>query len=595
MTRPILLLFLAFAALGLRAQSQAVPEITAAELRQHITFLASDELAGRFPGTEGALRAADYIRDRFRQYGLELMGNDGFQEFEIVISVSAGPGNSLVFNDESFVPGVDFSPFPFSQSASHAAIVVFAGYGFDIQSDSLAWRDYEGIDVAGKWVMILRGDPEMEKQESHFQSYGEDRDKVITARDKGAAGVLMVSGSSFDEEDRLVGMYYDKSQSTAGLPVIHIRRTVADKLLAGTGYLLEPLEKELMETLAPHSFYIDKTVAATAEVLQEKATARNVVGMIRGSDPVLSDTYVIIGAHFDHLGMGGPGSGSRLMDSLAVHNGADDNASGTAGVIEIAGELSSQKKDLKRSIVLIAFDGEEQGLLGSRYFVKHPLVDLGAVEAMINFDMIGRLNPETRSVAVGGSGTSLESDSLLNASNKQGLKLGLSPEGFGPSDHAAFYAENIPVFFISTGAHEDYHLPEDDWDRINYEGEVSVLEFTAGLVNAIAGSGASLTFSEAGPKEQTGRAGYRFKVTLGIMPDFTGSSEVKGLGVGGVKKDGPAYKGGMLKGDVIVAIDGKAVNDIYDYMNRLKELKQGQVIAVDVMREGSVKVLIIQL
>ena len=163
------------------------------------------------------------------------------------------------------------------------------------------------------------------------------------------------------------------------------------------------------------------------------------------------------------------------------------------------------------------------------------------------------------------------------------VKLSYSPEGFGPSDHAAFYAENITVFFISTGAHEDYHTPDDDWERINYEGEK---EFWIGsqLVTTLANRDEHLTFLEAGPKEQQGRAGYRFKVTLGIMPDFTSTVE-GGLGVGGVKKDGPAYKGGILKGDVITAIDGKQVNDIYDYMNRLKKLQPGQVISVDVLRK----------
>jgi aminopeptidase YwaD len=579
----------------LSAQTKLVPDITTGELQKHISYLASDELGGRYPGTVGASEAAEYIRDSFREYGLTLIGKDGFQEFEIVIKVSAGPDNALRAGAVTFVPGTDFTPFPFSQTASVIAPVVFAGYGFDISKDSLVWNDYEGIDVSGKWVMILRGDPEMDKQESHYAAYGEDRDKVIMARDKGAAGVLMVSGKSFDEKDNLAGMFFDKSQSNVGLPVIHIKRPVADQILAKDGLQIESLEKELIASKSPHSRTLDEVVSATAQIIQDKVTARNVVGMIEGSDPVLKNSYIIIGGHYDHLGMGGPGSGSRLMDSLAIHNGADDNASGTAGVIEIAGKLAAHRGDLKRSIVFVAFDGEEQGLLGSRYFVKNPLIDLKSVDAMVNFDMIGRLNVENRSVAIGGSGTSKESDSLLNESNDQDLKLGLSPEGYGPSDHAAFYAENIPVFFFSTGAHEDYHTPDDDWDRINYPGEVDVLDFAYNLVLKLAGPSPMLTFQEAGPKEQAGRAGYRFKVTLGIMPDFTGSSDVKGLGVGGVKKDGPAYKGGILKGDIIIAMDGKSVNDIYDYMNRLKTFQPGQVVAVDVIRDGSVKVLIIQL
>jgi len=222
------------------------------------------------------------------------------------------------------------------------------------------------------------------------------------------------------------------------------------------------------------------------------------------------------------------------------------------------------------------------------------LIDMKSVMAMINFDMIGRLKLENPVVMVGGTGTSAESEAILNSLDTSVIELNYSPEGFGPSDHAAFYAENITVFFISTGAHEDYHTPDDDWDRINYEGEQELLEISSQLVTTLANRPEPLTFKEAGPKEQEGRAGYRFKVTLGIMPDFTSTTE-GGLGVGGVKKDGPAYKGGILKGDVITAIDGLQINDIYDYMNRLKKLQPGQRISVDVLRNDQKVILIVQL
>jgi hypothetical protein len=595
MQKIIFLLFPVIFSLSLAAQNVLVPEITAEELKDHISYLASDELAGRYPGTRGAELAAEYIRDRFKEYGLTLLGNEGMQEFEITIQLSPGENNVLKIGEESFAQGEDFNPFPFSQSVSVKAPVVFAGYGFDISQDSIKWNDYEKVDVLRKWVLVLRGDPEMDRQESAYAAFGDDRDKVLTARDKGAAGVLLVSGKSFDEKDELIGMYYDKSQSNAGLPVIHIKRALADRILAETGKSLEMLESELNASRVPQSFSLSQTVYAVADIVQEKVTAMNVVGMLEGSDPVLKNNYIIIGAHYDHLGMGGPGSGSRVFDSSAVHNGADDNASGTAGVIELAGKLAANRDKVMQSILFIAFDGEEQGLLGSKFFVKNPLVDLSRTNAMINFDMIGRLDPVRRSVAIGGTGTSVQSEELLNQSNEQGLDLGFSPEGYGPSDHAAFYAENIPVFFFSTGAHEDYHTPADDWQLINFDGEVDVLDMAYNLVMDLAGQPPMLTFQEAGPKAQTGRGGYRFKVTLGIMPDFTGSSEVKGLGVGGVKKDGPAYKSGMLKGDIIVAMDGLPVNDIYDYMNRLKKLQPGQRISVDVMRDGKVQVLIVEL
>jgi len=579
---------------GLYAQTLTNPEITVDDLKSHISYLASDELKGRYTGTPGSTAASEYIMSQFREAGLELLGEKGFQHFEVVVNVSAGKNNSFKIDDQHVTSGSDYTPFPFSKNATVASGVVFAGYGFEINQDSLVWNDYEGFEVTGKWVMILRGDPEMEKQESRFALYGDDRDKVLIARDKGAAGVIFVSGQKFDEKDELVSMYFDKTQSTAGIPVIHIKRSLADEILSADQVNVGSLESKLISEMKPTSMVLSSKVDATTEVLQEKVIACNVVGLLEGSDPVLKNSYLIVGAHYDHLGMGGPGSGSRLMDSLAIHNGADDNASGVAGMLELASLLASERTSIKRSVVFIAFDGEELGLLGSRYFVSNPLVNLKNVIAMINFDMIGRLKLENPAVMVGGTGTSVESEGILDSLHAGAIKLNFSPEGYGPSDHAAFYAENITVFFFSTGAHEDYHTPDDDWDRINFEGEKDLLEISSQLVTTLANRDELLTFREAGPKKQEGRTGYRFKVTLGIMPDFTSTVE-GGLGVGGVKKDGPAFKGGILKGDVITAIDGKLVNDIYDYMNRLKKLQPGQVISVDVLRDNQKVILIIQL
>jgi hypothetical protein len=579
---------------SVNAQTITGSQLSADDIESHVSFLASDELMGRYPGTPGSHAASDYIREQFRSAGLKLMENDGFQDFEIVVSLSTGENNSFRYNGKGAVAGADFLPFPFSKNGTVDAGVVFAGYGFEISQDSMVWNDYDGIDVSGKWVMVLRGDPEMEKQESRFILYGDDRDKVLIARDKGAAGVLFVSGKKFDAGDELVSMYFDKTQSTAGIPVIHIKRTLADEILSADRVNIDSLESLLISEMKPHSMVLRGMVEATAEVIQEKVIARNVIGILEGSDPVLKESYIIIGAHYDHLGMGGTGSGSRFIDSLAIHNGADDNASGVAGIMELASYFASGETSQKRSLVFVAFDAEELGLLGSKYFVKHSPVDLANITAMINFDMIGRLKQENAAIMVGGTGTSLESEGILNSLDTSLIRLSFSPEGYGPSDHAAFYAENIPVFFFSTGAHEDYHTPDDDWDKLNYTGEQHVLEMGEQLIFALTNRDLPLTFQEAGPKEQTGRAGYRFKVTLGIMPDFTSTVE-GGLGVGGVKKDGPAYKGGMLKGDIITAIDGKEINDIYDYMNRLKKLQPGQRISVDVLRNDKKEILIIEL
>jgi hypothetical protein len=253
------------------------------------------------------------------------------------------------------------------------------------------------------------------------------------------------------------------------------------------------------------------------------------------------------------------------------------------------------KNPVKRSIIFVAFTGEEMGLLGSKYFADHPPVDLKKIKAKFNFDMVGRFDKEKNSVSLSGTGTSVEGDSIIRIFEKNaGFTVTHSPDGYGPSDHAAFYASNIPVFYFTTGAHTDYHTPFDDAEKLDYEKEKEIGDLGYNLIMNIVNLPHALTFRESGKKESSGRGGRRLKVTLGIMPDFAGT-EKKGLRVDGVTKDAPADKGGMLKGDIIISINGMTVGNIYDYMSRLGKLKQGQTISVEVIRNGKNEVLIIQL
>ena len=309
----------------------------------------------------------------------------------------------------------------------------------------------------------------------------------------------------------------------------------------------------------------------------------------------MKNEYIVIGGHYDHLGFGGPGSGSRMPDTVAIHNGADDNASGASMVMELAGKLNSVRSHLGRSIVFICFSAEEMGLIGSKYFVDHPLIDLKKVRTMFNFDMVGRFDKEKNSIEVGGTGTSAETDSILKIHEKDlPFKVVHSPDGYGPSDHASFYSSNIPVFFFFTGSHMDYHTPFDDADKLDYDTEKKIGDFAFNVIIDVDKMSHPLAFREAGKKESYGRSGRRFKVTLGIMPDFAGT-EKKGLRVDGVTKDGPAFKGGMQKGDIITDVNGMKVENIYDYMARLGKLKQGQIISVTVIRENKNVILIIPL
>lgn len=564
------------------------------QLKKDVFVLAADSLKGRKTGAIESMLAASYIRTRFHEAGLELYQGKGLQPFQVNTDVKLGERNELSVGNTSFQLKKEFLPLAFSENGLLTESVVFVGYGFDIQTDSLKWNDYNGVDVKGKWVLILKGDPEFEKSDSKFIPYSDDRSKVLTAKDKGAAGVLLVAGKIVDKKDSLPDLFFDKSDARAGVLALNISRKTANVLLSSAGVGIDSLEARLNRNLKPNSFALSEKLTARVQVALLQAMAHNVIGILPGTDPVLKEEYIVVGAHYDHLGMGGPGSGSRMPDTLAVHNGADDNASGTAGIIALAAALKDAGVKLKRSVVFVAFSGEEMGLLGSKYFTKNSPVPLAGIKAMLNLDMVGRLDPDSGSVMVSGTGTSLEAEDMLNHyGKKRSFRLKYSPEGFGASDHSSFYIENIPVFFFTTGAHGDYHTPSDDAELLNYPGEAEVIALVCDVLTDIANRDKNLSFREAGPKSAS-RMGQRFKVTLGILPDFTSSGN-EGLRIDGVSKDKPAARAGLVKGDIITAIDGKPVKNIYEYMDRLKGLKAGQTCNVDITRNGKTIVVLIQL
>ncbi len=575
--------------------SQTTADITVPELKAHVEYLASDELEGRKPGTKGGMLAATYIRDHFLQYGIKTIGEDGFQYFDVIMSVEPGTNNQLEINDDMGQLDSNYIVMPFSNNSSLNTTVVFAGFGMEIEHDSLQWNDYQDIDPTGKWVLVLRGDPEPDNDESLFISYGGDRDKAILARDKEAAGIIFVNGPQFGDEHSLSKPTFNRVTANVGIPAVNISAALANKLLEESGTSIKELEEKIIAEMSNQSFEMVKTITANTELTRVEVKTQNVVGLLEGNDPQLKNEFIVIGAHYDHLGYGGPGSGSRMPDTVAIHNGADDNASGVSGLMEIAQRLAANKSSLKRSVLFMAFGAEEMGLLGSQFFNGSPLVDLKQIKAMINLDMIGRLDPEAKGIMVAGTGTAVEMDSLLLQYEKNSsLSFSHSPEGYGASDHASFYASGVPVLFFSTGAHPDYHTPFDDTHKINFEGEKEISDYAYAVTLDLINRDKALTFKEAGPKQKKTRYGRGLKVKFGIMPDFTSNAN-DGLGVGGVTKGGPASKANMKKGDKIVAIEGKAVTNIYDYMNRLKKLKPGQTISVDIIRDGEPMVLVIVL
>lgn len=566
-------------------------KITSGELQKHIRYLASDSLKGRMTGTQGDSLAAIYIRDELASYGFKPITGDGLQLFSITKGIVVGQSNSISAEGEDFISS-DFAPMSFSSNGSAEGELIFAGYGFNIDTDSLKWNDYNKIDIAGKWVMILRADPDADKTSSPFIPFSNDRDKAMIAKDMGAAGVLMVSGALFDPEDKFEEL--SSSDFSSGIPVLHIKREAADRLLKKSRKSITDLEAGLNKSGKPSSFATGVIVKGSAELIRETADSRNVAMILSSENEQLADEYLVIGGHFDHLGMGGPGSSSRAVDTIAVHYGADDNASGISAMLEIAEKFSASDPATRRSIICLGFSGEELGLLGSKAYVEQPGIDLSKVNAMLNLDMVGRLQ-RGGGLQAGGVGTSPNlKDIILGKNDSSVINLSFTEEGYGPSDHSSFYGKNIPVIFFTTGAHLDYHTPSDVFDSINFEGMVHVTNLVYNVAEELATMKEKLEFREAGPKVDQSRTMRRQGVTLGFMPDFAGNVK-NGLRADFITPGKPAALGGMKKGDIITAIEGKPVNNIQDYMFRMGQLKHGQTISVEITRNDEKIVLLIQL
>jgi aminopeptidase YwaD len=568
------------------------PGITKDELSGHLSFLATDSLKGRFPGTPEDSVAALYLANEFRKAGLRLYNSTGLQAFRITTEQSYGPYNRFTIGDLQARCEADFAPFPFSASDSLDAEVVFVGYGFDIADGHTSWNDYQDMDVTGKWVMILRGHPEPDSSESVYANYGADRDKAMIAKDKGAAGVLFVSGEGYDTDDQLVSL--EQREFSVGIPVLHIKRPLADRVLGSSGKNISELEQCLTMERKPCSLETGSRIQARSDLDLVKKTSYNVVGFLDGSDPQLKEEYLVLGAHYDHLGMGGPGTSSRQPDTVAVHYGADDNASGVADVIEIAEKLALKKPSPAVSCIFIAFGAEEMGLLGSKYFLEHSPVPVEDYRMMVNLDMVGRL--EGKSLQLGGTGTARETEAILDkVLATDSISVVRSPEGSGPSDHASFYAKDIPVLFVTSGPHSDYHKPSDNIEKIDLDGMQVIAELVYKIMMHVGNLDTGLTFTEAGPKVRSPGRYARNMQTLDIMPDFMNSDDYEGMRVDMVTPGGRAALGGIKKGDCIVAIEDKEVNNIYDYMFRMSHVNPGQQIVVRVKRGEEYLDLLIQL
>jgi Zn-dependent M28 family amino/carboxypeptidase len=649
------LLLIISLALGVALAQQPAQNLPSVErLRAHIEYLASAKLEGRRTGSPGANLAAEYIAREFARYGLrrsigyDTPGMSHFeadspkrylQEFPYVAGVVLGNENvlSVHFGGKDGVvnlrAGEDWMPLGFSANATiQNAGAAFVGYG--VTAAELNYDDYSNDRAKEKLAIALSGTSDGDNPHGQFARYEDARWKAIAARNAGAKALLIIAREENFKDDRLARLRYDNSAGEAAIPVFAISQQVALRLLGADDItFLTSLANDLAKS---HSQVKTTDTAVlkslgfsnsfrriSIDIKRQEVVAYNVVGILDGSDPILKNEVVVIGAHYDHLGRGG--EGSLAPKEGEIHHGADDNASGVAGVLELARTFSEQRPRPRRTIVFIAFSGEEEGLLGSNYYVNHPIVPLANTVAMINMDMIGRM--KDNKLIVGGVGTAQEWRQTITAANaserirvtatpgssgdisrtstsgtgggvpmvtgingrpivslafEKSFDLSLSEDGYGPSDHSSFYAKQIPVFFFWTGTHEDYHKPSDTADKIDYADEARILVLVARIVRDVDANDKRPVYAVA-KSESTGRS-TGFRVYLGTIPNYADSND--GLLLDGVRDDSPAAQAGIKAGDKIVKLAGRDVHNVYDYTYALGEMKAGQEYEVELLRGG---------
>ena len=629
---------IALAVVGQQTSTQDLPSVE--RLRTHIEYLASDKLEGRRTGSPGANLAAEYIAREFARYGLrrsigyDTPGMSHFeadspnrylQKFPYIAGVQLGKTNRMLFSNsdnsplKELRPGDDWMPLGFSTNGQvEGAAAVFVGFG--ITASEPKYDDYSAVDAQGKIAFAFTGTPDGDNPHGQFARYEDPRWKGIAAKNAGAKALILISQQREFTDEPLSRLGYNNSGGEAGLPVAIISSRV---FLAALSESDLTVALGLVKQGRMPAVTFKSPVTLSVDIIRREVVASNVVGILDGSDPTLKNEVIVIGAHYDHLGRGG--EGSLAPREGEIHHGADDNASGVAGVLELARLFASQKLRPRRTIVFMAFSGEEEGLLGSNYYVNHPILPLANTIAMINMDMIGRM--KDNKLIVGGVGTASDWRQVIAAANateriivgatprsprdmprpsgaalggevplgagingrpvvslafEKSFDLTLNEDGFGPSDHSSFYAKQVPVLFYWTGTHEDYHKPSDTADKINYADEARILNHVSRVVYEIDINDKRPAYTVA-KSESTGRA-MGFRVYLGTIPNYADSND--GLLLDGVRDDSPAAKAGIKAGDKIVKLAGRDVHNVYDYTYALGEMKAGQEYEVELLRGG---------
>lgn len=600
-----------------RVRETASPEYAADDLRQHVEYLCSDQLAGRFTGAKGERLATAYVARYFELLGLEPAGDDGgwYDEFTFTSGVALGPDNRLEAAGKTYEVDQQWRPLAFSgEGTFDKAPLVFAGYGIvlDESEDHQPYDSYAHLDVEDKWVMVLRYLPEdvSAERRQELNRASQLRFKATYARERGARGLIVVTGPNAEANSELVPLRKDGILAGSSLPVISVTNDVAEAWLQAAGKSLDALQKELDDGSLKMGFAVEGvSVTASIDVERIEKTGRNVIGRLPAVDANADDDAkqaIVVGAHIDHLGQGASSSSLARDDEASdIHYGADDNASGVAALLEIAEHLAQQREEgelsTRRDILFAAWSGEELGLLGSDHFVKSRLeetphgsangdsADSHAIDqptiypeiaACLNMDMVGRLDGQLILQGIGSSDVWRSEIERRNA--VVGLPLTLQEDSYVPTDASSFYMRGVPILSAFTGAHSDYHTPRDTPDKLNYEGTAKIARFMGLVTRGLATRETPPDYIRQSVKKAT--TGGRLRAYLGTIPDY--AEEVTGVMLSGVGKDGPADEAGVRSGDIIIELAGKKIENIYDYTHAIEGLKIGDPVKMIVRRDG---------
>jgi Zn-dependent M28 family amino/carboxypeptidase len=561
---------------------------------EDIKFLASPDLKGRVTGSAELEKAAAFIERRYRELGVKPVGSSYLQPFQVTTDAALGKANHFKFSENGRsttlrFPG-EFVPFNFSQTGKLTGAVVFAGYG--ITAPEYHYDDYSGIDAKGKIVLVLRHEPQESDPKSVFEGttntqHAQFAAKATNAKLHGAIGVILISDRANHPgaADELEKFGVTAGPTNAGIPFVQVKESAVDQWFTDAGKSLDKIQADIDKDLQSQSFAFPATIQVDANLDIERAikTVHNVVAYIPGS----TDEYVIIGAHYDHLGLGGQYS---LAPSLTgtIHPGADDNASGTAGVLELARAYSKEPRG-KRGILFLNFAGEEQGLLGSAWYADHAMLPLANAVAMINLDMIGRMRDNKLYLGGASSGTTLKA-TVEKLIPQYTLKVDYSGgPSEGSSDHTSFTAHQVPALFFFSGLHSDYHKPSDTWDKIDAPSAAKLLGMVAGVADALRDAPDRPAFVKVAAPAPHGGGDNPGPVSgygpyFGSVPDF--AEGIVGVKFADVREGSPAAKAGLKAGDIMVEFDGKALQNLYDFTYALRGKKPGDTVKIRVMRDG---------